>query len=152
MHQGPYARKVVHRAGMDGCKTVSTPAVPGRKYTKADAPADLAEVQQLEREGLSATWYKSTAASANFLRTMTRLDVAYAQGKIAKACSSPGREHFLALKHLVRFIAGTLDYGIKFELGATDKDPPDGPLTITCFSDSSFADDLDTGKSTVGEA
>ena len=26
----------------------------------------------------------------------------------------------------------------------------DGPLTITCFSDSSFADDVDTGKSTVG--
>jgi hypothetical protein len=144
MHQGPYARNVVRRAG---CKTVTTPAVPGRKYTKEDAPADLAEVQQLEREGLSATWYKSVAASTNFLRTMTRLDLAFAQGKNAKACSNPGREHFLALKHQVRFIAGTPDYGIKFEWLATDKDPPDGPLTITCFSDSSFADDPDTGKS-----
>ena len=40
MHQRNYASTVLRRADMYDCNPVITPAVPGRKYTKASAPSD----------------------------------------------------------------------------------------------------------------
>ena len=56
----------------------------------------------------------------------------------------------MSIKHQLRFLKGTTDYGIEFSWRATDPEPVDGPITITCFSDSSYADDVDTGPSTLG--
>ena len=150
MHQQEYAANLVRRAGMAECKKVLTPAVPGRKYTKEDGPKTMEEVKALEGEGMTVPWYKSTIASTNYLRSITRPDLAFAQGKNAKFSNNPGKINYMALKHQVRFINSTQRYGIEFKWEATDPEPMDGPLTITCFSDSSFADDVDTGKSTVG--
>ena len=38
----------------------------------------------------------------------------FVQGKLAKYCLNPGKEHFKILKHAPRFLKGTLDYGIEF--------------------------------------
>jgi len=80
----------------------------------------------------------------------TRDDIRFAQGKNGKFCLNPGLAHFKALKHTLRFLKGTLDYGIEFNWTAVDKPKADGPLTIEAWSDSSFADDIDTAKSTIG--
>ena len=72
------------------------------------------------------------------------------QGKVSKYCANPGAEHFLALRHMLKFLRGTTDYGIEFKWSASDPPPVDGPLTIEAWSDSSFADDVDTGRTTLG--
>jgi hypothetical protein len=54
------------------------------------------------------------------------------------------------LKHVLRFLNGTLDYGIEFVWRAGDKPKLDGPLLIEAYSDSSFADDVDTARTTIG--
>jgi hypothetical protein len=51
---------------------------------------------------------------------------------------------------MLRFVKGTLHYGIEFAWYASDSVKEDGPLRIEAYSDSSFADDIDTGRTTLG--
>jgi hypothetical protein len=90
------------------------------------------------------------AASVNFYVSITRDDLRFSNGKLAKYTSNPGEEHFKAQRQQLRFIKGTMDYGIQFAWRASDPAPLDGPLDIVAWSDSSFADDKDTGRTTLG--
>ena len=101
-------------------------------------------------EGMCAKQYHRVQASVNYLVSMTRDDCRYWHGKCAKFCADPGREHFLAQNQGMRYIKGTLGYGQEFVWNATDPPKLDGPLTIVAYSDSSFADDVDTCRTTLG--
>ena len=150
MCQSDFALTILERANMLDANPVLTPAVPGRRYTKADCPKNDAEAAQLQQRGLDKKMYHTVVASLNYLVAITRDDMRFVQGKTAKFCANPGPDHFAALKHQLRFLRGTLDYGIEFKWSASDPAPADGPITIQAWSDSSFADDVDTGKTTLG--
>jgi hypothetical protein len=149
MSQRPYAAAIIERAGMQECAPVATPAVAGRKYTKADCAITKAEVHKLRAMGLTEELYATLNASLRYL-VLTRLDLLFALGKTSKFNHNPGMEHWQALKHVLRFLNGTLDYGIEFVWRAGDKPKLDGPLLIEAYSDSSFADDVDTARTTIG--
>jgi len=55
-----------------------------------------------------------------------------------------GREHWAAVKHILRYLRGTLGYGCKYEKGAELK------LMLIGYSDSDFAGDVEDRKSTSG--
>ena len=93
-------------------------------------------------------WYHSLVAALNFLASITREELRFVLGKLAKYSKNPGLKHFKALKHALRFLKGTLDYGVEFIWRASD--PANGPLDITAWTDSSFADDVDTARTTIG--
>ena len=150
MSQRSYAVTILERAGMLDANPVLTPAIPGRKYTKDDCPASDEERNELAAQGMTKEWYHSIVASLNFLVTITRDDMRFIQGKVAKFCADPGPEHFKALKHELRYLKGTLGYGVEFVWRASDPAPSDGPINIEAWSDSSFADDVDTARTTMG--
>ena len=150
MSQRSYAVTILERAGMVGCKPSPTPASANRRYTKDDCPATDEERRTLESVGHSQKRYHTVQASLNFLVSQTRDDLRFATGKTGKYTANPGLEHFKAQKHQLRFLNGTLGYGIEFLWRASDPQPVDGPLHITAYSDSSFADDLDTARTTLG--
>ena len=58
--------------------------------------------------------------------------------------AEPGITHWNALKHVLRYIKGTLDYGITYSGN------PEASLQPMIYSDSSYADCPDTGRSTHG--
>ena len=150
MHQRNYAVTVLRRSGLYDSNSVLTPAVPGRRYTKANAPANDDERREMARQGMVKKGYHMLVASVNFLVMITRDDMRFSQGKTAKACADPGVDDFKALKHQLRFLKGTVGYGIEFIWRAADPEPKDGPLDIKAYSDSSFADDIDTARTTLG--
>jgi uncharacterized protein with NAD-binding domain and iron-sulfur cluster len=150
MSQRPLAVTILERAGMDGCNPVRAPAVAGRKYTKEDCPATDAARKDLVARGLDKKAYHSVQATINFLVSITRDDLRFINGKLAKYVADPGEEHFKAQKHELRYLSGTMDYGIQFTWNAADPAPPDGPLLIEAWSDSSYADDQDSGRTTMG--
>ena len=150
MSQRAYAITILERASMLDCNPARTPASPGRKYTKTDCPATDQQRGELRSAGFTKESYHSIVAALNFLVSITRDDMRFIQGKLSKYCQNPGVEHARALKHALRFLKGTLDYGIEFAWRASDPAPKDGPLDIVAWSDSSFADDVDTGRSTLG--
>jgi hypothetical protein len=133
------------------CNSVRTPALPGQAYTKRDCPTTNEEKGELEAAGMTQEGYHTVAASLNFLVTITREDMKFAQGKIGKYSRNPGKEHHKILKHALRFLKGTLDYGVEFKWDASDAPLVDGPLWLQAWSDSSFADDIDTGRTTLGD-
>ena len=86
--------------------------------------------------------YQSAVGRLLYLSTRTRPDIAFAVGTIAKFTSRPTETHWTAVKHLLRYIAGTREFGLLF----TRSDSSD----CTGFSDADWAGDQDDRKSTSG--
>ena len=150
MCQRPYAVTILERAGMTDCNPARTPATAGRRYTKDDCPSTDEQRAELRARGMTREGYHSVQAAINFYVSTTRDDMRFINGKQAKFCADPGDEHFKSQKHECRFIKGTMDYGIEFVWRAADPVPLDGPLNIEAWSDSSFADEMDSQRTTLG--
>jgi hypothetical protein len=150
MSQRSFAVTILERAGMLDCNPARTPATAGRSYTKTDCPTTDDQRAELRSRGLTKDNYHSVQASLNFLVNISREDMRFINGKLAKFCLNPGMEHFKAQKQQLRFLKGTLDYGVEFAWRRDDPSPADGPLVIEAWSDSSYADDIDTGRTTLG--
>ena len=76
-----------------------------------------------------------------YLSTRTRPDIAYAVSSVARYCSQPTLQHWIAVKRIFRYLNGTLDYGLVYE--PCDK--------VMCgFSDADWAGDYDDRKSKTG--
>jgi hypothetical protein len=58
----------------------------------------------------------------------------------------PHEDHSAAVKHILRYVAGTLDHGLIYRR----KEKGGGKTQLTGFSDSDFAGDIDDRKSTTG--
>ena len=149
MHQRTYALTILQRAGMLECKAAPTPAVPGTVYSKKDCPSP-AERAQLDAAGETKELYHTLVQSCNFLCVNTRLDLTFQLGKLSKFVANPGAVHWKALKRLLRYIKGTLDYGVEFLWRVSDTQAPLGVLPLEAYCDSSYADCPDTARSTVG--
>jgi hypothetical protein len=151
MSQRAYAVTILERAGMLECNPAKTPARAGQVYTKNDCPTTPESKAELKAGGMLQETYHTLVASLNFLVTISRDDMKFVQGKLAKYCLNPGQAHFQALKHNLRFLKGTLDYGIEFIWRHTDVPSTDGPICLQAWSDSSYGDDVDTGRTTLGD-
>ena len=60
----------------------------------------------------------------------------------AKFTAKPTEQHWKAVKHILRYIAGTINFGLQFPRG--------GSIDCTGFSDADWAGDIDNRKSTSG--
>ena len=80
------------------------------------------------------------------LAIYTRLDLSHTASKLSQFNSDPSIIHFQAAKHVLRYIQGTLDYGILY----TSESSENIIILPTDFSDPSFSDDPDDTKSTSG--
>jgi len=90
-----------------------------------------------------ATRYRSIIGSLRYL-VNTRPNTAYAVGIASRFMEAPAKEHWSVVKRIVRYIAGTLDYGCKFQKGERV-----GP-NLLGFTDSDCSGDLVYRKSTSG--
>lgn len=75
----------------------------------------------------------------------TRSDLAYAGATLSRFGTAPSKEHWTALKRVIRYVASTAK--AKLELGARAPGPETG---LVGFTDSAFADDVSTWRSTCG--
>ncbi|KAG8498357.1 hypothetical protein CXB51_006727 [Gossypium anomalum] len=73
---------------------------------------------------------------------ITRPDIAYAVNKVCQFMHQPLDIHFKAVKRILRYLHGTLDYGLTFT--KTSKPMLEG------FSDASWGSDVDDRRSTSG--
>jgi hypothetical protein len=99
--------------------------------------------------------YASCIGSLIYL-AMTRCDITFAVNKLAKYSKKPGKMHFEAILHVLCYLRDNSLVGIKFHSN-TMESPITQMLTsqniqqshpFFTFSDSSWNDDVDTGRST----
>lgn len=69
----------------------------------------------------------------------------YAVGEVSRYVQDPGPLHFVALKRIFRYLRGTSKYGLYFKKGSTNTS-----VSLEGFSDSDWAGDVDTRRSTSG--
>jgi len=92
---------------------------------------------------VDVTMYRSIIESLIYL-VNTRPDIAYAVGLVSRFMEGPTKEHWSAVKRIVRYISGTLNYGCKCISGKKEE------LQLLGFSDSDHGGDMVNRRSTTG--
>ena len=111
---------------------MATPTDPSTKLMKAKDGEDKVD------QGM----YQSVVGSLLYLSTGTRPDITFAMSNVAKFCSDPTKQHWTAVKRILRYLKGTTDLGLLYTSG-------DGHVCFG-YSDSDWAGDLDDRRSTSG--
>jgi hypothetical protein len=131
LSQAAYARKILERAGMGGCNPCNTPMEHRLKLSKTSTAPPV-----------DATEYRGLVGCLRYL-VHTRPDIAFAVGYVSRFMESPTTEHLNAVKRVLRYIAGTIDFGCHYRRGGKE-------LRLLGYSDADMGGDVNTRKSTTG--
>ncbi|KAK4702059.1 putative transposase, partial [Phenoliferia sp. Uapishka_3] len=154
LRQTRYLMDVLERFGMENCKSARTPIAEGNQL-EAGTAEELEEGKNLPLGAL--------VGSLLYAACWTRPDILAAVVRIASFVSKPTLKAFEAGKHILRYIKGTLDYGLTYRRDGDTSiqleaafsfiqavPPPTDPLTLRVYSDSDFAGCLLTRQSMTG--
>ena len=128
--QESYTKEILKKFKMDDCNPISTPMECGIKLFKDD-----------EAEKVDPTLFKSLVGCLRYL-TCTRPDILYATGLVSRYMETPTTTHFKAAKRILRYLKGTIDFGLYYSVSDDCK--------LVGYSDSDWAGDSDDRKSTTG--
>ena len=84
------------------------------------------------------------------LATNTRPDIAFVVSRLAQCTTKPDSQCWTALKRLLRYLKGTRTKGIIYGIQPNPTTTDDDICHIKGYSDSDWAGDTSTGKSTSG--
>lgn len=130
--QSAYAGKLLERSGMSTCNPSLAPMEPRLKLSK-ESTAPLVD----------ATEYRRVIGGLRYL-VHTRPDLAYAVGYLSRFMEKPHEDHLNAVKRVLRYVAGTRDYGLHYARREDER------ARLVGYSDADMAGDVDTRKSTSG--
>ncbi|KAK4352609.1 hypothetical protein RND71_028127 [Anisodus tanguticus] len=130
LSQRKYDAEIIERAGMSSCKSTSTPVDANPKLSAATgAPYE------------DPTRYRSLAGPLQYL-TFTRPVITYAVQQVCLFMYDPRVEHVNAIKCIIRYIQGILDYGLHLY--------PSSTSTLVSYTDADWGGCPDTRRSTSG--
>jgi hypothetical protein len=141
LSQGQYIQQSLERYGFNDGRTHPTPLSSGSKLTKADCPQTTTDV-----EAMKAFPYQSLIGTLMYAMLGTRPDIAFAVGTLSKYSSNPGRKHWNEAAHILRYLGGTKDLGLVYDR----RKGANLSSFILGYTDSDWAGDLDTRRSTGG--
>ena len=136
MSQEQYIEKVLARFNMNKAKVVSSPLASHFNLSSRHSPST-----DKEKEDMRRVPYASAVGSLMYAMVCTRPDIAYAVGVVSRFLSNLGRQHWEAVKWIMRYLRGTSKLKLTFGSGK--------PVLIG-YIDSDMAGDVDNRKSTSG--
>ena len=89
---------------MSDCKPVSTPAITHTKQSQSDCPIENSDHSLVFCEQKQ---YRSLVGKLMCSSIVSRPDICFAVYNLAQLVSNPGKAHWCALKHLLRFLKGS---------------------------------------------
>ena len=87
---------------MEDCRPMSTPMVTNWK-----------KLHPSEGELVDPTLYRQVIGSLMYL-VNSRPDLCFAVNTLSQFMVEPRRVHWVAAKHVLRYLAGTVDYGLDY--------------------------------------
>ncbi|KAI3725994.1 hypothetical protein L1987_65791 [Smallanthus sonchifolius] len=130
LDQSQYARDIISRASMTSCKPCATPVDLNAKLSATDEPLFH-----------DPTLYCSLAGALQYL-TFTRPDISYAVQQVCLFMHEPHDPHFAFLKRILRYLQGTIDYGIRIVRSNIH--------SLIAYSDADWGGCPDSRRSTSG--
>ncbi|XP_014523943.1 uncharacterized protein LOC106780197 [Vigna radiata var. radiata] len=127
LSQTKYAQDILSRAQMLEAKSTTTPLQPNIQLTTTGDPFS------------DPTQYRSLVGALQYL-TITRPNLSYAINLVSQFLQAPTNDHFQAVKRILRYVKGTMSYGLSFTRGAS--------LNVLGYSDVDWARCIETRLST----
>ncbi|XP_070682446.1 uncharacterized mitochondrial protein AtMg00810-like [Malus domestica] len=132
IHQKKYAQTLLDKFGLKGCKSVATLLISNEKLIKDDG-TELAD----------SNLYRKIVGSFFYL-TATKPNVIFAASLLSRFMHNPTKIHIGIAKRVLRYIAETIDYGIKYDKGEA--------AILVGFYDNDWGGSDDDIRSTLGYA
>ncbi|GKD45785.1 ribonuclease H-like domain-containing protein, partial [Tanacetum coccineum] len=129
LSQRKYALQLLERAHMVHCNPSRTPVDTESKLGPEGVPVQ------------DPTLYRSLAGGLQYL-TFTRPDLSYAVQQICLYMHDPREPHFAALKRILRYVWGTVDFGLQLYVSST--------TSLVGFTGADWAGCPSTRRSTLG--
>lgn len=130
LSQGSYVLKILDKGGMLDCNPCQVPMDPKVKLSK-----------ESNTPPVGATEYRSMVGSLRYLVNI-RPDLAFSVEYVSRFMEMPHEEHLVAVKHILRYLAGTWNWGLFYPRKRGEK------IELRGFSDSDLAEDLNSRTST----
>ncbi|GLT33974.1 hypothetical protein SLA2020_085240 [Shorea laevis] len=130
LSQHKYINDLLARSGMMYCKPVATPMAQKQKLAANDSPLYS-----------DPSHYRSLVGALQYL-TFTRPDVSFAVNQVCQYMHAPTTNHFQAVKRILHYLKGTLDYGLQLFCHSS--------LSLQMSTDADWASCLDTRRSISG--
>ena len=132
LSQTKYVTDLLCKAKMQLAKSVSTPMTTGEKL--------ISHGSEPVRD---AKLYRSIVGALQYV-TITRPELAFSVNKVCQFMQDPLELHWKAVKRILRYLSGTLDFGLEL------KAVPIEDLNLVGFSDADWASDPNDRRSTSG--
>lgn len=130
LHQTKYAKSVLSRFESDFGGPLKPRSTPMDPNLKVDLSSPLFGNVPL---------YQSVVGALQYSATTLRADMAATVRFLAQKVKAPTEQDWCVAKHAMRYLAGTVEWGIKYEKG--------GSTELEVYPDASWADDPETRKS-----
>ncbi|XP_031267577.1 secreted RxLR effector protein 161-like [Pistacia vera] len=125
---------------MVDCKPVKTTMTLGVKFSIDQCPKS-----EEDAEEMTHVPYASAIGSLIYAMVCKRLDIAQVVGVLSRFMSNPGKEHWSAVKLVLRYLCGTSDLALCYGGMATRDE-----LEVIGFVDADWGGDLGSRCSTSG--
>ena len=130
--QAAHTQTVLRKFNMENAKAVDIPVDASSKRVKMNEDSESTDREQ----------FQSAVGSLLYLSTTTRPDITYAVSNVAKFCANLAKEHWIAVKRIMRYLVGTMYLGLLYKKNELK--------SCVGFSDADWAGDLDDRKPTSG--
>ena len=101
--QGKYVIEILKRFRMMDCKAITTPMALNLKL-----------LSDASFEAVDAMMYHQMVGSLMSLKN-TRPDIFFAMNTLSQFLTDPRHDHLIATKNILRYLNGTVDYGLKYD-------------------------------------
>ena len=130
LSQALYIDKILATLSIENSKKGTLPFKHGVHFSKEQSPKTLEQ-----KERMSRIPFASAVGSLMYAMLCTRPDIYYAVGIVSRYQSDPGEEHWIALKHILKYLRRTRDYMLVYSSGS---------LETIGYTDSDFQEDIDS--------
>ncbi|GJR63276.1 putative RNA-directed DNA polymerase [Tanacetum coccineum] len=139
LNQSAYIDKILKKFNMQNSKKGFIPM-----EVKHDLSNEMCASSDEEKAYMKRVPYASAVGSIMYAVRCTRPDVAFAQNLVSRYQQNPGKLHWVAVKHILKYLRNTKDMFLVY--GGN----PDTELDVTGFCDASWQCDKDDTKSQTG--
>ena len=132
VNQRGYIIRVLSKFGMDSCRSAKSPLDPGFKVSQT-------ATQSKEQNCFP---YREAIGCLNYIAMISRPDISFAVNALARCSNNPSREHWNAVKRVMRYLKSTMDISMVFG--------NDSFFELVGYCDSDYAGEVNERKSTSG--